>query len=218
MFRKFIWIFTILFIIIINLIFYLKSWINWQTQPFIKNTITELPSAEVVIVPGAFVWQNKIISDIFQDRLETAIKLYKTGKVNKILISGDHGKNNYDEVNTAKNYLLEKGIKSEDIFLDHAGFDTYDTLYRAREIFQISSAIVVTQKFHMPRVIYIGKKLNLNIFGYPADLRVYRNATKNAAREYLACVKAYFNIIINSKPKFLGPTIPITGTGQLSWD
>ena len=158
------------------------------------------------------------MSGMFQDRVETAFDLYEEEKVEKILISGDHGRENYDEVNTAKDYLLDKGVKSEDIFLDHAGFDTYDSLYRAKKIFEVPSVIVVTQNFHLPRAIYIGKKLNLEIYGLSADRHSYVNIDYNKLREIFSKVKAFFDISFQAKPKFLGEKIPISGDSKKSWD
>ncbi|MCK4799462.1 YdcF family protein, partial [Candidatus Parcubacteria bacterium] len=125
---------------------------------------------------------------------------------------------NYDEVNTAKDYLLDKGVKSEDIFLDHAGFDTYDSLYRAREIFEVSSVIVVTQNFHLPRAVYIGRKLDLEIYGFSADKHLYANVDYNESREIFSKVKAFFDVSFHAKPKFLGEKIPISGDSKKSWD
>ena len=139
-------------------------------------------------------------------------------KVSKILVSGDHGTVEYDEVNTVKAYLLENGVQPENIFLDHAGFDTYDSIYRAKEIFEVESVVIVTQEFHLPRAVYIGNSLGIETHGYIADRQPYVAAIWNSFRESLARIKAFLNVTLNSKPKYLGEPIPITGDGTLSWD
>jgi SanA protein len=144
--------------------------------------------------------------------------LYNNGKVDKILVSGDHGQDDYDEVNSAKEYLLENNVKPEDIFLDHAGFDTYDSLYRARDIFQAESLVIVTQNFHLPRALYMSDKLGLNSCGVSADLHKYLGEGTRDRREILAKVKAWLNITFNSKPKYLGDKIPLSGSGLNTWD
>ncbi|MDD4358685.1 MAG: ElyC/SanA/YdcF family protein, partial [Candidatus Pacebacteria bacterium] len=116
--------------------------------------ISDLEESQVALVLGARVYNDRA-SDIFKDRLDSAIELYAQKKAKKILVSGDHGTKSYDEVNIAKSYLLSNNIKEEDIFLDHAGFDTYDSLYRAKEVFQINNAIIISQSFHLPRALYI---------------------------------------------------------------
>lgn len=187
------------------------------SKKYIKS-LEEVPESEAVLILGAKVYQNGNLSDILRDRVDTAIELYKNKKVNVFLVSGDHTKNNYDEVNSIKEYLLEKGIADEKIFLDHAGIDTYDSLYRAKTIFEINSLIVTTQNFHLPRAVFIGNKLGIKTYGVSADKRHYLYATRNEVRESLGRIKAVVNILIHSKPKFLGEKIPITGDSRKSWD
>lgn len=173
---------------------------------------------QAALVLGAKVYNNGQMSDIFKDRVKPAIELYKEGKVEKILVSGDHGRKDYDEVNSAKEYLLENGVKQEDIFLDHAGFDTYDSLYRAKYIFQAQSLVVVTQDFHLPRALYIANKLGIESCGVGADLHQYYGKEARNRREILAKVKAWLDIVFNSKPKYLGDAIPLSDSGLDSWD
>jgi len=190
--------------------------INFSEQ-YIINNIEDVPNTDVVIILGAKVSGNTL-SHILLDRTETAIELYKAHKVNKILISGDHGQEDYDEVNAVKDYLLDSDVPSEDIFIDHAGFDTYDSMYRAQYIFGINSVIISTQNFHLPRAIYIARELGIDAYGLPADKRPYGNEITNNIRESLARIKAWVDVTFNSKPKFLGEKIPITGNSQDSWD
>ncbi len=203
---------------ILPLVLAINRHIDSYSEQFIYTEIEEIPNAQVVIIPGARVLSGGRLSDILLDRAKTAVNLYRSGKVDKILISGDHGRKEYDEVNAVKDYLLENGIKGEDIFMDHAGFDTYDTLYRAAKIFEVNNAIIATQKFHLPRAVYIGRRLDIELYGLSADLQPYVMENYNLRREKLAKVKAFFNILLKSEPKFLGEKIPITGDGRLSWD
>lgn len=175
-------------------------------------------SKQTALVLGARVWDNGEMSGIFKDRVDTALELYRNNKVEKILVSGDHGQEDYDEVNTAKDYLLKNNVKSEDIFLDHAGFDTYDSLYRAKEIFKAESLVVVTQNFHLPRALYIAKKLEINACGVSSDLHRYSGENSRNRREFLAKVKAWLDIKLKSKPKYLGEEIHLSGSGLDTWD
>ena len=195
----------------------INNYITNISAQYIINNIEDVPNTDVVIILGAKVSGNTL-SHILLDRTETAIELYKAHKVNKILISGDHGQEDYDEVNAVKDYLLDSDIPSEDIFIDHAGFDTYDSMYRAQYIFGVNSVIISTQNFHLPRAIYIARELGIDAYGLPADKRPYGNEITNNIRESLARIKAWVDVTFNSKPKFLGEKIPITGNSQDSWD
>lgn len=193
--------------------------VNRYVNRFADNTCGENDSGrQAALVLGARVWNNGELSDIFKDRVKTAIELYKNKKVGKILVSGDHGQTDYDEVNAAKEFLLVNGVKDEDIFLDHAGFDTYDSLYRARDVFKAGSLIVVTQDFHLPRALYLADKLGLDACGVSADLQKYLGESARNRREKLANIKAWLNIVFNSKPKYLGDIIPLSGSGLETWD
>ncbi len=180
---------------------------SWQ---YIASTSNELPKTYTAIVLGAGLLQNEKLSPIFKDRVDIAIGLYRKGKVETILVAGDDGSITYNEVNPARDYLLTQGIPSEVIFLDHAGFDTYSSMYRARDIFLVKDAIIVTQSFHLPRAIFIARRLGIHAYGLPADQHTY--LFKNNVREVLADVKAVFNIMYNRTPKYLGDEIPITGS------
>lgn len=204
------------FLILLFLIFY---GINMLITDYLKmaRNFDEIQNAKAGLVLGAKVNED-FLSHIFKDRLDAAILLYDNGKIEKILVSGDHGTKDYDEVNTAKKYLLSKNIKQEDIFLDHAGFDTYDSLYRAKKIFGITDVIIISQNFHLGRALYIAQNLGLNAQGFSADLHNYGSFIKNNIRESLARAKAFYDVNFNSLPKFLGPKIDINGDARQSWD
>ena len=180
---------------------------------------SDLKEADAVTILGAKVYEDGRLSSILIDRIKTALEVYRNGKAKKILVSGDHGRKSYDEVNAVKRYLLDvEKIPGEDIFLDHAGFDTYDSLYRAHDVFEAKKLIISTQSFHLPRAVYIGQKLGLDTQGIVADKQTYRTAVYNELRENLARCKAFTNVFFKVKPKFGGYPIPINGDGRKSWD
>ena len=189
-----------------------------ESGPYLFSKSDELPETEAALVLGAKVYRGGAMSPMFEDRASAAFELYKKGKTKKILVSGDHGKENYDEVNAAGEYLKAKGVKGEDIFLDHAGFDTYDSLYRAKKIFKVSSLVIVTQNFHLPRAVYIGRNLGMETYGFGADKHSYPEVKYNKLREILSNIKAFLDVSFHAKPKFLGEEIPISGDSRKSWD
>ncbi len=187
----------------INLVIYL------QTHTYRYADIAEVPSAQVALIPGAPLLATGVLSSIFIDRIEKAVALYQAGKVQKILVSGDNSTVSHNEVNPARTYLIKRGIPAEDIFLDHAGFDTYSSMYRARHIFGVSSLVVSTQSFHLPRAVFIARNLGIEAYGVSADEG--RILFRNYAREILANEKAVLELLFRVQPKFLGEPIPITG-------
>lgn len=174
--------------------------------------------ADAIIVLGASVLRDGTPSDILEDRLLTGIALYEAGKGGAIIVSGDDGQEAYDEVNAMRVYLLAAGIPAEDIFLDHAGFDTFDSMYRAKAIFGVERAIVVTQNYHLPRALYLAGALGIDVQGVVADRQPYLGIRYFTFRERIANVKAVFNILLHSKPKYLGDPIDIHGDGTVTWD
>jgi SanA protein len=189
--------------------------ITQGAKSHIVQSPEDAPHAQCAIVLGARVYPDGTPYPMLADRLDTGIKLYELGKVDKLLLSGDHGQTTYDEVNVMLDYVLARGVPEEDVFTDHAGFDTYDTMYRARDVFQVETALIVTQDFHLSRAVYTARTLGLEATGVVADIQPYFNETRNAAREVLARVKAILQLhITHPGPKYLGPPIPITGDGR----
>ncbi len=178
------------------------------SAPYLYGTPEKIPHAEAAILLGAAVYQNGKLTPVLEDRALTAIALYEDGKVSKILVSGDNAKLEYNEVIPVSKFLIARGIPEKDIFLDYAGFDTYDSMYRARDVFKVESAIVITQNFHLYRSVYIARHLGIDAYGLSADKRQY--FAKNYIREYFARVKAFGDILFHSKPTFLGDPVPIT--------
>ena len=175
----------------------------------------EVPHAQAALVLGAQVMPNGAPSSMLSDRIDAAAELYEAGKVDKLLLSGDHSRVNYDEVGTMKRILLARGIPARDIFTDHAGFDTWDSAQRAKRVFDVRSAIVVTQKFHMARALYDARQAGLTATGYAADRRPYGRVMRRLqVREAAARVKTLADAITGADPHFLGPELPITGDGR----
>ncbi len=185
-----------------------------------KNQIVfdeKVKNYDAILVLGAGIYRNSP-SPMLEDRLQKAISLYEKKAAKKIIMSGDHGSKYYDEVNVMKNFAIEKGIPSEAIFMDHAGFSSYESLYRAKEIFGVKKIIIVTQKYHLYRALYIANQLGLEAIGIPADLRVYAGQSKRELREIIARNKDFFYSILKPKPTYLGDTIPINGSGDITND
>lgn len=172
---------------------------------------------DCILVLGCKVEDDKP-SHMLRDRLNTAIELYKQGAANKIIMSGDHGREEYDEVNVMKAFAIENGVPSEDIFMDHAGFSTYESMYRAKEIFKVSKILIVTQKYHLYRAIYDAESLGIEAFGVASDFMVYSGQRYRDFREILARNKDYLFCIIKPKPTYLGESIPIWTNGDLTND
>ena len=177
----------------------------------------ELENVDCILVLGAGIWGDKP-SPMLEDRLLQGITLYNNQTSSKIIMSGDHGKEEYDEVNVMKDFAIEKGVKSEDIFMDHAGFSTYDSVYRAKEIFKAQKIIIVTQKYHLHRALYVAEKLGIEAYGVASDPREYRGQVVRELREVLARDKDFFKCIIKPEPTYLGDTIPVSGNGDATND
>jgi len=185
--------------------------INFGSHKYIYQDAGKLPQAQVAVIPGAAVLQNGDLSPVLRDRVDMAIAIYKKGIVGKLLVTGDNGSLTHNEVNPVKNYLLKNGIPAQDIFLDHAGFDTYSSMYRARDVFLVKSMIVVSQAFHLPRAVYIARSLGIVAYGMEANRGLY---FYNNIREIFGDVKALDNLLFDRQPKYLGEEIPITGDGR----
>jgi vancomycin permeability regulator SanA len=155
---------------------------------------------------------------MLEDRLRRGVALYDLGAAPKLLMSGDHGRENYDEVDAMKRYAVDAGIPSVDVFMDHAGFSTYESLYRAKEIFGAGKLIIVTQEYHLYRALYIAQQMGLEAYGVSADYRSYSGQTSRDIREFLARVKDFGTGIFKPEPTYLGDTIPIWGNGDLTND
>lgn len=198
-------------------------WVNGYVQKAGSRNITvaeEAPQADAILILGARVFSDGNVSLMLRDRLMVGLELYGMGKAEKILVSGDHGQKNYDEVNTMKDFLKDMGVPPADIFMDHAGFSTYESLYRARDIFQAKKVIIVTQKYHLMRALFIARELGLEAYGVAADQHVYQGVMfKNKLREIAARNKDFIMAkFLHPEPTYLGEVIPLTGDGSVTDD
>lgn len=205
----------IIAIIVLGINLYVR--ISTNKQIIKENDYTELSDVDCIIILGAGIWEDKP-SPMLEDRLLEGIKLYQNSVSDKIIMSGDHGRREYDEVNIMKNYAIEKGIPSENIFMDHAGFSTYESIYRAKDIFEAKKVVIVTQEYHLYRALYIANQLGLEAYGVGADPRQYIGATYRELREILARDKDFIKCIFKPEPTYLGDTIPVSGNGDITND
>ena len=178
----------------------------------------ELQDVDCILVLGCLVRSDGTPSDMLTDRLLTGIDLYFSGGGTKLLMSGDHGQEEYDEVNAMRSFALSLGVPSEDIFMDHAGFSTYESIYRAKEIFGAEKIVVVTQNYHLTRALYIAKSLGIEAFGVESDIRNYRGQTVRDVREILARSKDFLYSLFKPLPTHLGEPISLEGDGNVTVD
>jgi len=182
------------------------------------SELAEVPKTQVAIVPGALVQADGRMSAMLADRVRQASALWHAGKVEKILVSGDHQSWSYDEPDTMRKALVADGVTPEDVFEDHAGFETWATMVRARGIFGVRSAVVVTQGFHMPRALYLAEEAGIEATGLTADLHEWGfQGRKSEVRELLSRVKSIVDVTLDT-PAMAGPRIPIASAdGRQSW-
>jgi vancomycin permeability regulator SanA len=179
---------------------------------------TQLENVDCILVLGCLVHNDGEPSDMLADRLRRGVELYDAGAGAKLLMSGDHGRVSYNEVQSMKQYAMDRGVDSSDIFMDHAGFSTYESLYRAKDIFQAKKILIVTQEYHLYRALYVAEALGLEAYGVSADYRSYTGQTARDIREILARNKDFLTAIFQPNPTYLGETVPISGDGNLTND
>ena len=220
--KKFVSLFIILCFIFAQIPILINAYIYEFSSKYIL-TVEETKNYNVdcVLVLGAGVRDGQP-THILQERILRSVEVYNTGCTDRILMSGDHGREDYDEVNTMKNFAVDKaGAVATNILMDHAGFSTYESMYRAKEIFEVESLIIITQEFHIYRAIYDARQLGLEAYGVMADGYFNFSFTKelyNDSREFLARVKDFFWCIIKPEPTYLGEVIPISSPGEATDD
>ena len=198
-------------------VFSINDWVIESTKDLIIDQTSDLEGYDAILILGAGVSGNSP-SPMLEDRLKKGIEVYFQGAASKIIMSGDHSREDYDEVNVMKDYATKMGVPSVNVFMDHAGFSTYDSLYRAKEIFKANKIIIVTQEYHLYRALYIAKSLGLEAIGVPAIKTSYRGDTSREQREVLARNKDFFLSIIKPYPTYLGEEIPVFGDGNITND
>ena len=208
-FKKFFY-FSIIVLIFIGIT---NLYVKHQTEASIYKTINEVPKTEVGIIFGAGIIGDKP-SKYLKDRLDAGILLYKLKKINKILLSGDNGNDQHDELTVMKKYCYFNGVDTTKIYIDYAGFDTYSTMFRAKKIFKIDTAILVSQKYHLNRAVFIGNKLGINSNGFSANVGEYKGYKYVCFREYFSVFKSFIDVIRNRKPHFLGIEVNINSVSN----
>lgn len=176
----------------------------------LEHEFSQDKTYDCIIVLGAGLKDDGTPSNMLEDRLRRASEVYFDGASDKILVTGDNGRMEYNETAAMKNYLVKTlGVPGEDVVCDYAGFSTYDSIYRARDVFCVKSAVVVTQKYHLYRALYIADALGIDAVGTECDYHLYVGQKLRELRECAARSKDFFSTIIKPKPKFLGEKIPI---------
>jgi len=210
MIKKITLVFLIFTIIIISIVLSADNTIERSTDSFVYNDLKLIPHNRVGLLLGTSkLLRSGLSNQYFSNRIKAAVELYKFNKIEYIVISGDNSEKYYNEPLDMKNELIKNGIPESKIFLDYAGFRTYDSVVRLNKVFGQKSFTVISQEFHNRRAIYIAKHLNLQAIGYNAkDVNVY-NGFKTKVREKFARVKVFIDILINKEPKFLGHPIEI---------
>jgi SanA protein len=192
-------------------------WVLFSPKGESTDDVADVPHAQAAIVLGALVDRDGTMSQMLGDRVQMALELWHTGKVDRLLLSGDHSSWDYDEPDIMRRQLISEGVPGRDIFTDHAGFNTWASMVRARKVFDVDSAVVITQGFHMPRALYLAKAAGLDASGLTSDLHGYAvKKRQSEIREVFSRVKAVGDATLNSGV-MLGPEIPITGDGRASW-
>ncbi len=205
---------SVLLVLIMNLYMFLSTF----SDIISVEEAEKLEDVDCIIVLGAAVRPDGTPSAMLQDRLDKAIELYEHNAAEKIIVSGDHREANYDEVNTMKNYLMDHGVPSEAVFMDHAGLSTYDTMYRAVNVFGVESAVVVTQEYHMYRAIYNAESLGIEAYGVSAKDVTYSGQAYREIREIAARVKDIIYCIFEPEATVVGEPISLEGSGDVTND
>ena len=218
--RRLLSIFLCLCILGITALTVINSIVKLSTgdQIISSEEAAKLEDIDCILVLGCFVKDDGRPSDMLFDRLTRGVELYDMGAAPKLLMSGDHGREEYDEVAAMKQFAIDEGIPSEDVFMDHAGFSTYESVYRAKEIFQADKILIVTQEYHLYRALYIANQLGVEAYGVSSDYHTYVGQFMRDFREMLARVKDCATCIFKPEPTYLGDAIPIFGDGNLTND
>lgn len=218
--KKVITILLCLAIVGLAALFIINARVKAVSKPRILSVenASKLEDVDCIIVLGCQVKDDGSLSHMLRDRLIRGVELYESNAAPKLLMSGDHGQKDYNEVKAMKEYAIQNGVPSSDVFMDHAGFSTYETVYRAKEIFKADKVIIVTQEYHLYRALYIAKQLGLEAYGVSADLNTYAGQSARDLREILARNKDFAGCIFKPKPTYLGKAIPISGDGDITND
>ncbi|MBD1940472.1 ElyC/SanA/YdcF family protein [Microcoleus sp. FACHB-68] len=187
----------------------LNYYVNAVTSSRRYTEISQVPEEDVAVVFGAGVWEDGSPTPMLADRVQAAVDLYKAGRVRKVLMTGDNSSKDYNEVKAMQEYAADRGVPAKDIQLDYAGFSTYESCYRAKEIFGVKRAVLITQSYHLPRAVYTCRHLGVDAVGLGTpDWEKFRDRSmmRYATREVLAVIKALWEVhVTRPEPTFLGP-------------
>ncbi len=172
--------------------------------------------ADAIIVLGASVYPDGTPSGILQDRLDDGIALYFAGAAPKIIMSGDNGTESYNECWAMKQYAISQGVPSEDVFCDHAGFSTYETMYRARHVFGADRVVIATQTYHLYRAVYDAQGVGMEAIGVPSDYGEYVNQSWYDFREIFARTKDFFQVLMKTPSTYVGDPISLDQSGDVT--
>lgn len=203
-----------------GIVFGINGYVIHTSSEYILSpeSAAQLTDVDCILVLGCKVHSNGTPSAMLEDRLRRSVALFHAGAAPKLLMSGDHGTTSYNEVRSMKQYAIDNGIASSDIFMDHAGFSTYESMYRAKEIFQVKKVLIVTQEYHLYRAIYVARSLGLDAYGVSADYRGYSGQAARDIREILARNKDALTSLFQPYPTYLGEVIPVSGNGDATND
>lgn len=203
-----------------GIVFGINAHVIYSSSEYILSpeSAAQLNDVDCILVLGCKVHSNGAPSAMLEDRLRRGVELFHAGAAPKLLMSGDHGTTTYNEVQSMKQYGIDNGIASSDIFMDHAGFSTYESMYRAKEIFQAKKILIVTQEYHLYRAIYVARSLGLDAYGVSADYRGYSGQFARDVREILARNKDVLTSLFKPYPTYLGEIIPVSGNGDVTND
>ncbi len=203
-----------------SVVLIINSAVCTSTKDYILSAeeAAQLRDVDCILVLGCGVRDDGTPSAMLHDRLKRSVEMYDAGVSDRLLMTGDHGREGYDEVDTMKGFAVEAGVPSECVFMDHAGFSTYESMYRAKAIFGAQKVLIVTQEYHLYRSVYIARQLGLEAYGVDADYRGYSGQTARDVREVLARVKDMGSCVFKPEPTYLGEPIPIWGNGELTHD
>jgi vancomycin permeability regulator SanA len=189
-----------------------------RDQLLTPEDASQLQDVDCILVLGCQVKSDGTPSAMLEDRLRRGTELFHAGAAPKLLMSGDHGAVTYNEVQSMKQYAIDNGVASADVFMDHAGFSTYESIYRAKDIFQAKKILIVTQEYHLYRALYIANALGLEAYGVNANYRDYSGQMLRDIREILARNKDFLTSLFQPDPTYRGKAIPIWGDGNLTND
>lgn len=187
-----------------------------KSRMITSGEAAKLENVDCILVLGCLVLEDGTPSDMLRDRLDTGIELYNLGASPKLLMSGDHGREDYDEVGAMKGYAVDAGVPSSNVIMDHAGFSTYESIYRAKKVFGAKRILVVTQEYHLYRALYIADKLGMEVYGVASDRHAYEGQIAMNIREFFARVKDFAAVIFQPSPPGSDEYIPVSGNGDVT--